>query len=122
MNVDLVQDLRLHLRLHPRLNRVNTVTIPVRSVRRTALIPQIQNVILFSSINYQAAVIHRRANMSALRRPHRSPVLQDILAAAMNCNPFQSVVTWNAYRILLSRVGVDQQAKPVAILLSVVAV
>ena len=47
--------------------------------------------------------------------PHRSPVLQDILEAATNCNRFQSVVTWSAYRILLRAVGVDQQAKPVAV-------
>jgi hypothetical protein len=122
MNVDLVQDLCLRLRLHPRLNRVNTVTIPRRSVRRTALILQIQNVIPFSSISYQAAVTNRRANVSALRRPRRSPALQDIFAAATNCNRFQSVITWSAYRILLSRVGVDQQAKPVAVIPSVAAV
>ena len=61
--------------------------------------------------------------MSALRRPHRNPVLQDIRAAATNCNRFPSVVTWSAYRILLSRVGVEQQAKHVvAVRLSVAAV
>ena len=35
-----------------------------------------------TSISYQAAVIKKRANVSALRRHHRSPVLRDILAAA----------------------------------------
>jgi hypothetical protein len=121
LSVDLVQDLLLRLRLHPRLNRVYSVTIPMRSVRRTALILQIQNVILFSSISRQAAVINRRANVPALRHPHRSPVLQDILVAATNCNRFHRVVTCSACRILLSRVGVDQQAKPVPVIPSVAA-
>ena len=67
-----------------------------------------------------AAVINRLVNVLALCPRHRLPVRQDILAAATNCNRFLSVVTRSAYRILLSRVGVDQQAKPV--ILSVAAV
>ena len=122
MTVDLVQDLRLRLRQHPRLNRVNIVPIPMRSVRRTVLILQTQNVIPFSSISRQAAVIDRRANVPALRHLHLSPVLPDILAAATNCDRFLSVITWSVYRILLSRVGVNQQAKPVVVILSVAAV
>ena len=122
LSVALVQDLRPRLRLHPRLNRVNTVPIPMRSVRRTVLILQTPNVILFSSTSREAAVIDRRANVPVLRRPHRNPVLQDILAAATNCDRFLSVTTWSACRILLTRVGVDQQAKPVMAILSVAAV